>query len=113
MADWPTNRNQPDNAELVEGARLALEPLLLRVINTLAEGGDTGSFFAAGAFVQDLLVRARKVQEQPDLLLILLDISVIDFQGFELSRSAREAVDTLLTECEAITRTLSEGDPLH
>ena len=83
------------------------------MINALADGGDTGSFFTAGAFVQDLLLRVRKVDGQQALVRLLLDISVIDFQGFELSRSAREAVDVLLAECEAITRTLSAGDQLH
>ena len=113
MVDCTSKQVPRDDAELAANARLALEPLLLRVINALADGGDTGSFFAAGAFVQDLLLRVRKVEEQPELGRLLLDISVIDFQGFELSPSARKAVDALLAECEAITRTLSAGDQLH
>ena len=113
MADCSVEHESQPAAGLVESACRRLEPRLHQVIEALAEGGDTGSFFATGAFVQDLLKRLRKTESESDLLLLLLDISVIGFQGFELTPQAKAGIDSLLAESEAIASALKPGEPLH
>ena len=87
-------------------ARAQLTPLLNGVINALATEGDTGSFFAAGAFVQDLQDRLRVLESKAELLRLILDISLIGFQRFELSDPVRQTIDLLKLECETVTQAL-------
>jgi hypothetical protein len=95
---------------LVLSARGQLEPLLVALIDALADKGDTASFFAAGGFVQDLLERLRTLETDPELLHLMLDISLISFQGFELSDPASRAVESLLTACDSMTQSMTAGN---
>ncbi len=113
MSDCSTTDAPGKPAERLASARVSLEPLLVALIDALADNGDTASFFAAGAFVQDLLERLRVLEQEEELLHLLLDISLISFQGFELSDQASTAVDSLLSTCESMTRTLTAGQPPH
>ena len=103
---------RPDDA-LIASARAQLDPLLVRVIDALADNGDTASFFAAGAFVQNLLIRLRTLEGEPELLRLLLDISLFNFQGFELSDQARQAVESLLESGETMALTMTAGNEPH
>ena len=93
----------------VISARGQLEPLLVTLIDALADNGDTASFFAAGGFVQALLERLRTLESDPELLHLMLDISLIRFQGFELSDQASRAVESLLTACDSVTHSMTAG----
>ena len=94
-------------------ARTRLAPRLTGVINALANEGDTGSFFAVGAYVQDLQDRLRSIASKRELLHLLLDMALIEFQGFEFSASTQRAVDALRDECEKVARTTSARNTAH
>jgi hypothetical protein len=113
MSDGPTEKGSASALALVDSMRSQLEPLLIGVIDSLADDSGTGSFFAAGAFVQDLLERLRSVTEESELLRLFLDISLINFQDFEFSAAGKRAIDTLLVECESIAKTLTTANPPH
>ena len=113
MSDDPTEEGSADAGSLVDATRSQLEPLLVGVIDSLADDGGTGSFFAAGAFVQDLLERLRSVDGESELLRLFLDVSLISFQDFEVSAAGKRAIDALLVECESIAQTLTTAKPPH
>lgn len=74
-----------------------------------ARSMSSGSFFAVAEFLNDLLARLQSAESESDLLHLFLDLSLIGFQGFELSGSAATAIDRLLAECEAIALTMTAG----
>lgn len=114
MSSCPTNELVPSAETFLAIARERLEPRLIQVIDALAADGDTGSFFTAGAFVQTLLERLRALEEEEnkeqELPVILLDISLIGFQGFELSEPVQRAIDQLLDECERLAGATRDGN---
>jgi len=139
MSDRQTNRpgakrggntgkeNRPSEAELIRAARAQLEPLLLAILDALAADAQSpasgtaepdagpgamasGTFFAAGEFVQNLLVRLKSLKDEEALLHLLLDISLIGFQGFECSERSAQAIEALLNTCESIAHTMTADD---
>ena len=111
MSDSSTTDSLNSGGALVMSARRQIEPLLVEMIDALADNGDTASFFAAGTFVQNLLERLRSLETEPELLHLILDISLIGFQGFELSDQAGRVVESLLTTCESMTHSITAGNP--
>ena len=103
MTDRPPEEGASDAESLLPTVQSELEPHLLGVIEALADDGGTGSFFTSGAYVQDLLERLRALDGESEMLLLLLDISLIDFQGFEFTDAGRQAVDALLAACASLT----------
>jgi hypothetical protein len=110
MSDRSTTEGANSGVTRVMSARGRLEPLLVALIDALADNGDTASFFAAGGFVQDLLERLRTLETDPELLHLMLDISLIGFQGFQLSDQASRAVESLLAACDSMTHSMTAGN---
>jgi hypothetical protein len=108
MRDCLTNHPDPA-ATSITAAQSQLDPLLVGVIDALAGNGNAASFFAAGAFVQNLLERLRGLEQEGELPRLFLDISLIGCQGFELSDQAELAVDSLLVACESMALGLTAG----
>ena len=113
MGDCRTAGHLEHAEALLLSARSQLAPRLTGVINALASEGDTGSFFAAGAFLQDLQNRLRSIESDSELLHLILDISLINYQGFAFSASAQHAINALHDECEKMARTTTARNASH
>lgn len=109
MSELPPEPGLERSATLIVAARERLEPRLETLINALAADGDTSAFFAAGAFVQNLLERLRVVGTEAELLRLMLDVSLIEFQGFTFTGPATGAVAALLSDCEALALRMTDA----
>lgn len=90
----------------VEKSRSKIEPLLTRVLDTLAaEAPDHSS---PRLFFRALLERLDASNTEIELLKVLFDLSTTPFQSFQLSTETELAVVQLMAGCEYITLTLSE-----
>jgi hypothetical protein len=125
MTDETNNAPENDQpAQLIRSARRQLKPLLTGVVDALVDDARqpagtkldnegamaSGTFFAAGEFFQNLIDRLETLGNESQLLHLCLDISLVGFQGFNLSERAARAIDRLLAECESIAVVLTGND---
>jgi hypothetical protein len=108
--------------EFADQARETLMPLLLKVLDL--SGGPLVSFDAADlvgagddlpvrAFFTGMLLQARAMRQEEDVLALFFELSTTAFQGFVYPDEVAEAIDELLAAAELISFTMTASDQLR
>jgi len=109
--------------QFTEQARAALMPLIHKVLDRIGgpltvDAGEAGPATAAAdpglrIFFTGVLLQARTMQHEEDVLVLFFELSTTAFQGFVYPPDVAAAIDELLAAAEQIAFTMTASDHLR